>query len=120
VSAEVGRHAKADAMTDDLMDRARRITGGSAVVEVVHELIERVQQAEAERAAARTRVITTVAELDALPIGSVVLDSDGDAWKRYGRDAWGCTEDLTITRWETALVAAKCLPARVLYEPEEG
>lgn len=69
--------------------------------------------------AAHTRVVTTVDKLDALPIGSVVLDSGADAWKRYGPDDWGCTEDLTITRWETALVAAKCLPARVLYNPEE-
>lgn len=41
-----------------------------------------------ERLTART--VTTAAELVALPVGSVVLDRDGDAWQKRGPDSWNC------------------------------
>ena len=40
-----------------------------------------------ERESRRPRVITTAAELDALPTGSVVLDADGDSWQKR-TDRW--------------------------------
>lgn len=41
-----------------------------------------------ERESRRPRVITTAAELDALPTGSVVLDADGDSWQKKRTDRW--------------------------------
>ena len=35
-----------------------------------------------------TTTITTTAELDALPSGAVVLDRDGDPWKKLGCGGW--------------------------------
>lgn len=45
-----------------------------------------------------TREITDPAELDALPVGSIVMDSDGDAWQR------------TPERWRCPLAGAPSLP----------
>lgn len=36
---------------------------------------------------------TTVDDLEALPVGSVVLDSEGDPWKKTDVDFWQCFED---------------------------
>ena len=85
---------------DPLLDEATRYGERFKNVPVgtmVLALVERVQQAEAERDAARTRVVTTVAALDALPLGSVVLDADGDVWQMRERglipgSEWACTE----------------------------
>jgi len=46
-----------------------------------------------ERESRKPRTITTAAELDALPVGSVVLDADRDAWQMRGDGDWamvGC------------------------------
>lgn len=58
--------------------------------------------------------VTSVEELRALPIGSVIIDGDGDA---------GILEPETIAFGETRplpypYVAKHYLPARVLYRPE--
>lgn len=36
----------------------------------------------------RPRVIESAAELDAMPVGSVVLDGDGDPWKKRSDSLW--------------------------------
>lgn len=66
------------------------------------------------KAASRPRQVTTVAELDALPVGSVVLSEQGAVFERLNEAHWSETgftwkpqsEDITT-------------PARVLYVPEE-
>jgi hypothetical protein len=71
-------------------------------------------------AATRTRVVTTVAELDALPVGTVLLDRIGRAMQvlldsegdRLVRRA-GSDDAYYIG------IDRISLPARVLYEPEE-
>lgn len=59
--------------------------------------------------------VNSVEELDALPTGTVVRDSDGDVWERW------------IRSWKTIGVIhefvgaeAIILPASVLYCPEEN
>ena len=74
----------------------------------------------AEWAATRTRAVTTPAELDALPVGSVVLDAHDNPWARP-RDGLASWVDLfansdTLLWWSCTRID---LPARVLYEPEE-
>lgn len=39
-------------------------------------------------------LITTVAELDVLPEGAVVLDKDGDAWHKKATGRWAVGEHL--------------------------
>lgn len=66
-------------------------------------------------AATRTRVVTTVTELDALPIGSVVLSEQSAVFERDEVDmSW--METGVTWRLSSEDIA---LPARVLYEPEE-
>lgn len=66
-------------------------------------------------AATRTRAVTTVTELDALPVGSVVLNDRGVAWQKRGANhRWYCAG------LPSGIKAVPYLPARVLYEPEEG
>lgn len=71
-------------------------------------------------AATRTRVVTTVTELDALRVGSVVLDAHDNPWG-HPRDGLASWVDLEAN--EDALLWWSCtridLPARVLYEPDE-
>lgn len=70
-------------------------------------------------AATRTRDITTVAELDALPVGSVVMFEDGAVAKQLHRDRWsfvGYNNPVS----KGARMLYKYFPARVLHEPEEG
>ncbi|MBZ2197253.1 hypothetical protein [Occultella gossypii] len=57
-----------------------------------HDAPELAADAEAEVERLTARTVTTAAELDALPVGSVVLDRDGDAWQKgaIGR-GWSCT-----------------------------
>ncbi|MEV8029233.1 hypothetical protein [Cellulosimicrobium funkei] len=65
-------------------------------------------------AASRPRQVTTVTELDALPVGSVVLNAESVAWQKRGKSGrWyvvGHTGGSTQVPY---------LPARVLYVPEE-
>src|SRR5690606_21838849 len=64
--------------------------------------------------AARTRVVTTVDELDALPVGSVVLDRLLMPWHKRPGARW------YATGWDGGVRSpAIPLPARVLYDPEE-
>lgn len=83
--------------------------------------------------------ITTSAELEALPVGSVVLDGDRDAWQRcsdttrqdedgqYMSSAWACpawTSDRTSRevieggRISGLHVAPARLPITVLFRPD--
>jgi hypothetical protein len=71
-------------------------------------------------AATRTRVVTTVAELDALPIGSVVMTEEGWLAKKFETTQtqhWDVTE-----RWRRGNYPDVRLiehgPLTVLYEPE--
>lgn len=68
-------------------------------------------------AATRTRVVATAADLDALPVGSVVLDAGSYVMHKV----WGIPEP--VDHWSylgTEHPAVPDLPARVLYDPEEG
>lgn len=72
-------------------------------------------------AATRTRVVSTVAELGTLPVGSVVLDAHDNPWARP-RDGLASWVDLfansdTLLWWSCTRID---LPARVLFEPKEG
>lgn len=67
-------------------------------------------------AAARTRVVSTEDELDALAVGSVVLDNSSIAVQRRVTGWWTATGDHSLP---TGIIAAEGLPARVLYDPEE-
>ncbi|MDF2915972.1 MAG: hypothetical protein K0S70_189 [Microbacterium sp.] len=64
-------------------------------------------------AATRTRVVTTVTELDALPVGVVVLTEVGRVWQKIGT-AWNVAGGKRARQAEYVR-----LPARVLYEPQE-
>jgi hypothetical protein len=73
-------------------------------------------------AATRTRVVTTVDELDALPIGSVVMTEEGWLAKKFETTQtqhWDVTE-----RWRRGNYPDVRLiehgPLTVLYEPEEA
>ena len=65
-------------------------------------------------AASRTRDITTVAELDALPIGSVVLSEQGGVFETGTDDSW---RETGFT-WHPSS-SDVTLPARVLHDPDE-
>ena len=57
----------------------------------------------------------TAEELDALPVGSVVLDGDGYTWKRL-LDEWWYSPDQAL---EATMLHAIYGPIRVLYVPGE-
>jgi hypothetical protein len=61
----------------------------------------------------KPRTVTTVEELDALPVGSMVLDSDPDALLKTHNGAWRslCAEEPYGGRYLS-------LPATVLFAPE--
>ena len=68
--------------------------------------------------------VTTVAELEALPFRTTVLDSDGDPWQRY----YLATSGPRPLRWRSAKGTygktsewlAKAGPLTVVWTPEEG
>ena len=70
----------------------------------------------------RTRVVTTVAELDALPVGAIVLHR-GRSWQRYEPRSiglytyhvWQCPDGGFV---DSAEGGRLILPATVLHEPE--
>jgi hypothetical protein len=69
-------------------------------------------------AATRTRVVTTVSELDALPVGSVVRSlGGGAAWQKM--PVSGFWVGVIGTLDPRGLGERGYLPARVLYSPEE-
>ncbi|BCT75629.1 hypothetical protein SCMU_14710 [Sinomonas cyclohexanicum] len=76
-------------------------------------------QAEVAIAHRKPRTVTTAAELDALPVRSVVLDAGQDVWQCYVRRErpdgtlrtyWECGEDVEGSDDFT-------FPATVLHEP---
>jgi hypothetical protein len=75
-------------------------------------------------AATRTRVVTTVDQLDALPIGSVVLSAHGIAWQRLV-SGWHCTnrpDQDSSTSWDLWYSMRRIRVHRrfrVLHDPEE-
>ena len=64
------------------------------------------------------REIRSADELDALPVGSVVLDVDGEPWKKLRPNLWAsrdsCEESATVF-WTHSEIHPT-----VLHEPEEG
>lgn len=65
----------------------------------------------------KARTIATVEELDALPVGSVILDSDGDAWQR-STSGWTCTDRAFNTVDQPSENLVNILgPATVIWEP---
>lgn len=56
--------------------------------------------------------ISDLAKLNALPVGSIVLDCDGDAWMLYDY-GWGCTSNSTYYQ-----SPAFYLPVYGVYFPE--
>src|SRR5690606_9494352 len=88
---------------------------------IVRALVERVQQAEAERDAARTRVVTTVDQLDALADRTCIIDADMEFHQRHGSLLDRTVESAWLGFLSPTLRAASeiRLPARVLYEPKD-
>lgn len=64
----------------------------------------------------KPRTITTVEEIDALPVGSVVLDRDGAALQLTAWLGWVASNGTTNIAAEE--LRADCFPAVVLYTPE--
>lgn len=65
------------------------------------------------------RVVSTVEELDALPVGSVVRSGDGQIWQRVG-SGWDClSEDGTGGSYPSETVIFQTLPptATILFTP---
>lgn len=65
-----------------------------------------------------TDPITTPEALDALPLGTVVLDRHGMAWQRNTPFAWSSTDVLRLHRKRDEFVLPGSLPATVLFRPE--
>ena len=59
--------------------------------------------------------ITTAAELDALPVGSRVLDRFGDVGQHCEQGVWSCPETVDLT---SRYLAGHYGPFRVLYRPD--
>ena len=68
----------------------------------------------------KPRVVSTAAELDALAVGSVVLDADGDAWQErgYADLNWCCTTYGRNFGMSAANLLDKFGPVTLLHEPE--
>lgn len=68
----------------------------------------------------RPRVVTTVEELDALPVGSVALDLDRDIARKF-RGGWRMVVSEGFgDPWLSDGIEDIALPATVLYSPESG
>lgn len=83
-------------------------TAGQHVAESDAEWV----RARLNEAASRPRQVSTVAELDALPVGAVVL-ADGEVWQRSINEWW------VTWQGEARGPRTMTLPARLLYVPEE-
>jgi hypothetical protein len=75
-------------------------------------------------AATRTHLVTTVTELDALPVGSAIRTTDDAIWQQFrgsgGRIVWrSAVWAGAYTSTDLDDYGGGLLPARVLYEPEE-
>lgn len=85
--------------------------------------------ADAERAAkavlrnlaalSAPRTITTIAELEALPFETIVLDAEDDHMKRVSNGEGGAYWERFGDTW-TYPAEDVCLPATVLHVPTEG
>lgn len=73
-------------------------------------------------AATRARVVTTVTELEALPDRTCIIDADMELHQRHGSLLDRTVESAWLGLLPPTLSASSeiRLPARVLYEPEEG
>ena len=105
----------------DELDRIAAKRGHDYMADEVHSFNDRPLRRSDLRtilagheAATRTRVVTTVTELDALPVGSVVLSEYEAVWERESDLCW--IETGNTWRVQSTDIA---LPARVLYNPEE-
>jgi hypothetical protein len=72
-------------------------------------------------AATRTRIVTTVDELDALADRTCIIDADMEFHQRHGSLLGRTVESAWLGLLSPTLRAASeiRLPARVLYEPQE-
>lgn len=72
-------------------------------------------------AATRTREVTTVTELDALPYRTCIIDADMKFHQRHGSLLGRTVESAWLGFLSPTLRSASelRLPARVLYDPEE-
>lgn len=57
---------------------------------------------------------STLRELEGCEVGSVVLDSDGDAWQRMAR-GWTCTVRVANTKEQDASSLAILAPITVIH-----
>jgi len=64
----------------------------------------------------KPRVVTTIAELDALPAGAMILDSDPDCCVKNDRERWYSLAGSEESYSSAHIVDS--LPATVLYVPE--
>ncbi|MEW1813253.1 hypothetical protein AB0284_21430 [Pseudarthrobacter phenanthrenivorans] len=66
----------------------------------------------------KPRTVTTAAELDALPVGSVILDADQGPWQKVAPTYWAFPDS---TSWYGSQHIAEndFLPATVLHEGEK-
>ena len=105
-------HEQARAEAEKRWPEPRSLTRGGMVVGF---------EEGATWAATRTRVVTTVTELDALPIGSVVRLGSGQVFARVGMDRtdWQAVGDGDYWHPWMILTEHPDAPARVLYDPEE-
>ena len=101
-------HEQARAEAEKRWPEPRSLTRGGMVVGFEEGFLA------GHEAATRTRDITTVAELDALPIGSVVLSEQGAVFE-HDHDGFWAEPGFT---WHP-MSKDMALPARVLYDPEE-
>jgi len=65
----------------------------------------------------RNRTVSTVEELGALPVGSVVLDRDGDMSRRFSGGWRTVVTEPHIDPWLTVPLEDVELPATVLHSP---
>lgn len=75
------------------------------------------------------RTIANAAALDALPVGAIIRDADGDAQKKLADDTWGYEDVATTRQLEAALlidpitsddlINGYTKPCEVLWLPEE-
>ncbi len=82
-----GKLAKDLADALDVADRALTVDWAENITAEDESAIRRHMHELAVRntALAAPRVVSTVAELDALPVGTIVRFMDGDVWKTVGR-----------------------------------
>lgn len=98
-----------DELADELADSIFRYTGvtTSSSKSMADELLAAGYR--------KPRQVTTVEELDALPIGAMVLDAHGDVARRY-RGGWRTMVSETDSDpWLTVPLEDATLPATVLH-----